>query len=209
MAWAGAVPKFAQEKVYRWKRNIQHGCSREQEHAPPAQLPSDTISIFTDGSALYDKGAKAWVAAGFGLTAVTRGTGQEHVEGAFVFDEYGPIGVGYEGAEQKTNNVAELVAIIHALRWSRTPRVLRTPIVLRYDSKYAALITCGVYKAKKNKKLVATAQAEWKLTHKAKAGTLWMRHVKGHSGHPHNDRADRYANKGRDGQRYYGTPLVD
>ena len=55
---------------------------------------------------------------------------------------------------------------------------------MRYDSKYAALITVGVYKAKKNKKLVATAQAEWKFTYKAKpdkllTDKLWMRHVKG------------------------------
>ena len=83
------------------------------------------------------------------------------------------------------------------------------PIVLRYDSKYCALITCGVYKAKKNKELVATAQAEWKLTHKAKAGTLWMRHVKGHSGHPWNDKADSLAKKGCGGQWHYGTPFAD
>ena len=88
-------------------------------------------------------------------------------------------------------------------------RPVRRPIVLRYDSKYGALTTCGVYKAKKNKKLVATAQAEWKLTHKAKTGTLWMRHVKGHSGHPWNDKADDLAKKGCGGKRHYGTPFAD
>ena len=135
----------------RWKRNITHGCSREQEHAPPETLPADTISIFTDGSAIYDKTVKAWVAAGYGLTAVTRGTGHEHVGGVPRHEEFGPIAIGDEGAEQKTNNVAELVAFIHALRWARTsPQAAGRPIVLRYDSKYCALITCGVYKAKKN-----------------------------------------------------------
>ena len=52
------------------------------------------------------------------------------------------------------------------------------PLVeLRHDSKYAALVSCGVYKAKKNKALVAIARDEWKLTaaapsNKAKERTL-------------------------------------
>ena len=121
----------------------------------------------------------------------------------------GPIAHGDEGAEQKTNNVAEIVAFIHALRWARSPAAAARPIVMRYDSKYAALITTGVYKAKKNKKLVATAQAEWKLTHAAKQGRLWLRHVKGHSGHKWNDEADRLAAAGCGGEYYYGAPRVD
>ena len=105
----------------RWKRNIQKGCSREQEHAPPAELPPDTISIFTDGSAVYDKTQKRWVAAGFGLAAVHGGDGQEHTDGIVLHQHFGPIAVGDEGAQQLTNNVAELTAFIHALRWARPP----------------------------------------------------------------------------------------
>jgi len=201
-----------EETRKRWKRDVKtgKGCSREQEHAPPATIPSDTISIFTDGSAFYDKDAKAWTEAGFGLTAVTRGSGHEHKDGIILFDHYGPIQHGDLGAKQKTNNVAEIIAFIHALRWARqAPETLGKPIIMRYDSKYAALITTGVYKAKKNKELVATAQAEWKLTHAAKNGQLWMRHVPGHSQHTWNDRADCLANKGRDGDAYSGTPLAD
>ena len=70
------------------------------------------------------------------------------------------------------------MAVIHVLRWARAPANVAVPMVLRYDSKYAALITVGVYKAKKNKALVATAQKEWKLTYAAKQGNMWMRHVK-------------------------------
>ena len=40
------------------------GGNKAQEFAPPAQLPADALSIFTDGSAIYDKYVKAWVAAG-------------------------------------------------------------------------------------------------------------------------------------------------
>ena len=86
---------------------------------------------------------------------------------------------------------------------------MNIPVVLRYDSKYAALITTGVYKAKKNKPLVRSAQKEWKLTVAFKRDRLWLRHVKGHSGHRWNDRADHLANVGRGGTARYGTPCVD
>ena len=93
----------------KWRRNIKEGCSREQEFAPPSELPEDTVSIFTDGSAIYEKERKAWVAAGFGLIAVTGGDGHEHKGDARRLHEHcGPIAVGDEGAEQKTNNVAKL-----------------------------------------------------------------------------------------------------
>ena len=41
-------------------------------------------------------------------------------------------------------------------RWARTALEARDKsICLRHDSKYAALVSCGVYKGKKNKALVA------------------------------------------------------
>ena len=152
---------------------------------------------------------KAWVAAGYGLTVVEGGTGNEHAGGRERYQQYGPIRTGDEGTEKLTNNVAEVMAFIHALRWARAPANVTTPCLLRYDSKYAALITTGVYKAKKNKALIGTAQKEWKITYKAKPGRLWMRHVKGHSDHEWNEVADGLANRGRSGQRHAGYPNVD
>ena len=73
----------------------------------------------------------------------------------------------------------------------------------------AAVITVGVYNAKKNKKLVATAQAEWKLAYVAKPDNLWMRHVKGHSDNEWNEVADDLAKRGCGGRRYVGPPMVD
>ena len=56
-------------------------CTREQEYAPPADLPEDCLSLFTDGSAMYDKDMKCWVSAGFGFVAVKGGeTDQERAE---------------------------------------------------------------------------------------------------------------------------------
>ena len=122
---------------------------------------------------------------------------------------YHPIRHGDEGTEQLTNNVAEIMAVIHMLRWARAPANVAVPMVLRYDSKYAALITVGVYKAKKNKALVATAQKEWRLTYAAKQGNMWMRHVKGHSNHEWNEVADELAKKGCSGKYRCGDIPVD
>ena len=120
--------------------------------------------------------------------------------------------MGDHGAKHLTNNVAELTAFLHALRWARTaPEAQDKPVLMRHDSVYAALASAGVYKCRKrrNKALVEAAQEEWRLTMAAKKGKLWIRHVKGHSGHEWNDAADSLADDGRRGQRRYGIPEVD
>ena len=135
------------------------------------------------------------------------GAGHEHAGGCSIHEHCGPIHIGDEGVEGLTNNVAEVVAFIHAMRYART--VGDRPVCFRYDSKYAALITVGVYKAKKNKRLVRQAQTEWKRTEIAKRGKLWLRHVKGHSRHKWNDRADKLAELGRQGEHRCGPQHVD
>ena len=60
-----------------------------------------------------------------------------------------------------------------------------------------------------HKTLIATAQAEWKATMKAKAGKLWMRHVTAHSNHPWNNEADRLAKRGSAGRTHYGPVEAD
>ena len=117
----------------------------------------------------------------------------------------------FGGAVQnKTNDVAELVAFIHALRYARTaPEARDESICLRHDSKYAALVSCGVYKGKKNKALVAIARDEWKLTaasKKAFSKGLWIRHVKGHSNHEWNNVADKLAGDGNFKRRTHCGP---
>ena len=70
------------------------------------------------------------------------------------------------------------------------------PALIRYDSKYAAMIATCVWRARKNKELAAVAREEWKLAWAALKGKLWLKHVKGHSGHRWNDRADALATLG-------------
>ena len=86
---------------------------------------------------------------------------------------------------------------------------LGKPICVRYDSKYAALVGSGVWKARANKAIASIARAEWDLTLRATRGRLWLRHVKGHSDHVWNDTADRLADEGRQGREYSGPPCVD
>ena len=76
-----------------------------QEFAPPRELPNDCVSVFTDGSAIYDKNLKAWIAAGYGLAAVSGGDGPEHSGGQVEFQQCGPVRIGDDGATQFKNNV--------------------------------------------------------------------------------------------------------
>jgi ribonuclease HI len=76
-------------------------------------------------------------------------------------------------------------------------RRVGVPVVIYYDSKYAANITDGTYNAKKNQRLAKQARrlhadvcAQRKLS---------FVHVKGHSGHRWNDKADELANRGGTG----------
>ena len=184
----------------RWQEGAP--MTRIGEYAPPSVLPAETVTIFTDGGANYDPKVKAWVAAGFGLVAVEDGDGEEG--GRCAFEECGPIHVGQEGGENLTNNTAEMIGFIHALRYAREPARASRPILVRFDSRYAALCGSGVWKGKRNKKLVATARAEWEATATLKKHSgvgFWLKHVKGHSGHKWNDAADGLATRGLDGER--------
>ena len=113
----------------------------------------------------------------------------------------GPLKVGDEEVEVLSNNTAEIRAIIVALRWAQRDS---RATVLRYDSKYAAMMTLGEWRPKKNKALVAVAREAWNAARAAKGGQLWMRHVKGHSGDRWNDRADALADRGRRGDLLHG-----
>ena len=58
--------------------------------------------------------------------------------------------------------------MIEGLQWVRESSGSRYA-VMRYDSKYAAMITTSVWRAKKNKQLALIAQQEWQKTFKHKA----------------------------------------
>ena len=95
-----------------------------------------------------------------------------HDGGSSIHEHQGPVDLGDFGGAvtQRTNNTAELVAFIHALRYARTaPEARDKSICLRHDSKYAALVSCGVYKGKKNK---ARVEAYRRIEEGVQQGTV-------------------------------------
>lgn len=116
----------------------------------------------------------------------------------------GPAGIGavlrYKGKEKEisryigtaTNNIAELEAIRTALEAVRNRDL---PVILFSDSSYAlGLLTRG-WKAKENQALVQKVR-DLAATFR----DLRFVKVKGHSGHPDNERADQLAVKSLNGR---------
>lgn len=116
----------------------------------------------------------------------------------------GPAGIGivmrYKGHEkeisryigQGTNNIAELEAIRTALE---NVRDRDKTVLIHTDSSYALGILSKGWKARQNLELVAEIR---KLMGKFKDLRLFK--VKGHAGHPDNERADRLAVKAINGK---------
>ena len=197
----------------RWRR-AQSGAGRyrNQQHAPPSQVPPLTTSIFSDGSAIPRKiGHRVVAVQGASLETT------EHSQGAAVFEMCGrviPGGVANATVRTTTNNFAELVAFIQGLTWAayhplaqqRQQPGVAHPVCMRYDSVYAAMIATGVWRAKKHKEMAAAARQAWATLMKRTRGRLWLKHVEGHSGHTWNDVADRLAEHGRRGEQRCTAP---
>ena len=175
---------------------------REQEHEPPPLLPSDTLSLYTDGSFAQEEKDDPG-SAGYGVSAVACGDGDRDEGGQEVCALCAPLHVGREEVEKLSNNTAELRGVVEALRLAQKRL---QPAIIRYDSKYAAMITCSVWRARKHKALAAVARAEWQRARVALKGKLWLKHVKGHSGQKWNDRADKLADEGRCGVVRVASP---
>lgn len=88
-----------------------------------------------------------------------------------------------------TNNIAELTAIKLGIEFVKAHR--NTPVTLYTDSRYAIGILTMNWKAKANVELVDSIRKLIKSFDQLK-----IKHVKGHSGHPGNERADLLAVRG-------------
>ena len=166
---------------------------------PPAQLPPDTLAIYTDGSGPD----RHEVAAGWGFTVVTGGDGEADNAATEVHSRCGHVvtdtqDARYLGAERATNNTAELTAIACALRYVCEDQSGR-PVLIRYDSVYAGNMATGIWRARKNLRLVQRVRALWARAHEHLNGRLWAKHVYGHTGHTWNERADELAERGKGG----------
>ena len=166
--------------------------SKGEKERTPADPDTPKIDISTDGSAMDGK-------AGWGFVAA--------IEEMEIHTDRGPVNTekdseGWEGANNATNNSAELLGVTKALSWATSLQEAHT-ITIRYDSKYAALMTQGTWKPR-GKGGNAPANVELISRAKDMLGEAEKRHVikwewvKGHSGDTWNERADKLADEGRE-----------
>ncbi len=142
---------------------------------------SEVIEIYTDGACRGNPGKGGW-------GALLRFRGKEK-------ELYG-------GDPATTNNRMELLAVIRALEALKRPGCR---VVLYSDSRY---VLSGMtewlpgWKARgwktSAKKPVLNAELWQRLDELAAEHDIEWRWVKGHSGHPENERADQLANRGID-----------
>ena len=105
----------------------------------------------------------------------------------------------HRSAEQATNNTGELTAIGEALKWLEGedpyPQV---PVIIRYDSEYAAGMVSRKMTPKANKKLVEQTKAMYGRMAGRRAVSLeW---VQGHSDENRNHCSDWLADRGENGR---------
>ena len=169
------------------------------------------LALYTDGACKGNQHVSSGhCPAGWGVAVVVdRALAEDG--GRCAAELYGPVELdaaspAFLGAEVGSNNTGELSGVCAALQWLVNDAEARrapgepSPAAICYDSEYAANQVQGKWKTNKNFALVAMGKD---LLARARATGRKVRfiHVKGHSNHQWNDRADMLANKGAAGQR--------
>ena len=138
------------------------------------------IEIYTDGACRGNPGPGGWGAL------LRAGKHEKELWG---------------GEQHTTNNRMEMTAVIESLKALKKP----SNVVLTTDSQYVRKgITEWVAGWKKRnwmtaaKKPVKNVELWKQIDDLAAAHTIEWKWVKGHSGHPDNERADQLANRGID-----------
>ena len=143
------------------------------------QQPSRSYTAYTDGS-----GTSPDKPSGIGVVIIEQDTSGNVLSKMEIAESSG----------NGTNNHAELSAV---MRVFYAIPCLSATIMIRPDSMYA--IGCASdfsWKIKSNQELVARIRREIYERNQF-PGHVTFSHVKGHSGHPENELADRLANRGR------------
>jgi ribonuclease HI len=145
-------------------------------------MSDEVVEIFTDGACRGNPGPGGW-------GAILRADGREK-------ELYG-------GEAATTNNRMELMAVIRALEALKRPSRVR----VHTDSQYVQKgISEWIHSWKRkgwktaDKKPVKNEDLWRRLDEVAAPHEVEWRWVRGHSGHPENERADELANKGIDDQ---------
>ena len=164
----------------------------------PPRPPPEGWWIATDGSGQEVEGVRR---AGWGV-----GIWRIPIEAdAPEVTLYGPVLTEmwdhrWIGAREKTNNTGELSAIAEGLLWviNEAPDNGTEPVLIRYDSEYAANIAQGRYDPASNEELAAEVK---KIAEEAgQFRVITYQHVYGHTGEHDNEVADRLADRGAKGE---------
>ena len=138
------------------------------------------VEIYTDGACRGNPGPGGWG------VVLRRGAVEKEL---------------YGGVSQTTNNQMEMTAVIRALDALTEP----CEVTLYTDSKYVIEgITKWIHGWKRNgwrtagKQPVKNSEFWQQLDKAAARHSVQWKWVKGHSGHPENERADQLANRGID-----------
>ena len=137
---------------------------------------TNKVEIFTDGACKGNPGPGGWGAI------LRYGTTEKEIYGA---------------SKNTTNNIMELTAVIESLKNLKKP----CELIITTDSKYVKNgITEWIHNWKKNgwrtaaKKEVKNKELWIELDSLIQIHSITWDWVKGHSGHPENERADLLAN---------------
>ena len=166
---------------------------------PPAELlrrGAGVLTVYVDGSG-ESKG-------GWGVVVVSGGRGGQDRDATEIAEHYGPLvldptAAPFLGVEKASNNTAELTALCEGLAYLAEVDGTTTPAIVRPDSEYARDLALGLSKPRTNVALARRVRNLWQAEEARRGGQLWALHVKGHSGHVWNERADRAAARGAAG----------
>jgi len=155
------------------------------------------LHIYVDGSCIGNKNVDSDTPAGWGVVVIEGSNDLGRGNGNILTEFYGkvvtePSDQKYIGADVGSNNTAELTAIAEALRWI-LKNDIREKIIIKTDSTYAGNQSSGLWKAKTNITLVNHVRKLWLEIEKIQS--LEWEHVRAHSGHRWNERADHLANR--------------
>ena len=151
--------------------------------------------IYVDGSCIGNQNVAQDTPAGWGVVVITGSNDLGRGNGEILHEFNGKVVTNpddeeFIGAEVGSNNTAELTAFAQALRWVLSEGG-DSEIIIKTDSQYAGNQATGNWKAKANRELVAHVQALWNEVLEIRK--ISWEHVKAHSGHRWNERADHLA----------------
>ena len=157
--------------------------------------------LYVDGSAIGNRNVDADTPAGWAVVCIQTKIGDDsHSSGKLQTELSGRVitdegTAQFIGAEVGSNNTGELSAIYHALKHIEFGDQFNpegTNYVIYGDSLYAGKMAQGEWFAKENKALVKRVHNLWTRLKMAGINFSWS-HVKAHSGHLWNERADHLA----------------